>query len=362
MARKRRRHRYAQPSLEERLAWPLEDGFTPDEFEDHFEAWEVARTHWNNGSLEDDPEDHVCAYINTVPRGFGSAVIQTWEAGHEQSFDQFTLLVKLVARYMRDGVPTEEEIAAFHPRHEAAVNGNPHCGCWEACAVCACHCHAPPVCPERIMMRALEEMGYVWPREWTPEPTVPYRLVDGECEVLSVYTGIGDINLLPAGSSTFILLQNHAFSIVKSKHLLVDVKRLALPIMLQLSTSSLSSPSSCAPKDPSHLVARHTGTLVLRVAGERPIVIENVYFCPESPYNFIGNNWRGDQEWGCASTDAHHEHFHVPTGVHLPNNNSSTCTMVFDLPHTGPGFCKPDKVHEEVCALVIEEVGPEEWE
>ncbi|WOO84519.1 uncharacterized protein LOC62_06G008036 [Vanrija pseudolonga] len=323
MVRKRRRHRYHQPSLHDRLSWPLEDGCTPDEFEDHFEAWEVARNEWNCVSLEDDPEGHVWAYICTVPPDFGDEVLQTWEAGHEQSFDQFTLLVKLVARYMRDGVPTEKEIAAFNPEHKVAVNGNPHCGCWEACWVCACHCHWPSNCPERIMMRALEDMGYVQPRDWAPEPPVPYRLVGDGHERLAVNTGAGKPSGPANGSATFHVFAaayaGESYSVVKSQHLLANMKRLALPVVFTLSDLR----GVAFQKTPITIVARHMGTLVFRICGEQPIEIDNVYFCPEAPYNIIEDYPGGVVEWIYECKDGDGEVTHLKTGVHFPCNERS---------------------------------------
>ncbi|KAL1406939.1 hypothetical protein Q8F55_006351 [Vanrija albida] len=185
------------------------------------------------------------------------------------------------------------------------------------------------------MVRALEHAGYVQPRPWVPAPHPPCRRVEGKDEKLRVHTGTGAAGEF-CGSSTFLVFDSArvSHSLVKDKHLLVSVKRLALPVAFVL--------RFFGDRPPQTIVARHVGTLALNIPGEQPIEVDNVYFTPETPYNLIGDA----KDWTSSCICCRIEHTHVPTGVRFRCREGST--RAIDLPHSGPGFCKPLPVGEEV--------------
>ncbi|KAL1406941.1 hypothetical protein Q8F55_006353 [Vanrija albida] len=153
-----------------------------------------------------------------------------------------------------------------------------------------------------------------------------------QAEQQEVHTGLGS---RLSGSSTFFIATGGTHSVVKDQGLLVDVKRLAIPALL-------STPHLAAPDPARMLYARHIGTLRFFLPGPCTIDIPGVYFCPEGQYNVLGVNALSRQllqlELARGSVT------HKGTRTTFPLNSDHL--PAFDVPHYGPGFCRPVRLKE----------------
>ncbi|KAL1406940.1 hypothetical protein Q8F55_006352 [Vanrija albida] len=91
----RRRRTYARPPALDRT---LGHYFEPDELEEHLEPWRPARMVWNGGPLDDNPEDHVWAFLRTLPQTLWEPLFQAWDSGHELTFASLAIVIYLAAR------------------------------------------------------------------------------------------------------------------------------------------------------------------------------------------------------------------------------------------------------------------------
>ncbi|WOO84522.1 uncharacterized protein LOC62_06G008039 [Vanrija pseudolonga] len=330
----------------------LPNGFTADDLDAHFDAWEAAAIHANGGSLEDDPWTHVSAYLETIgERDLDLVLIRRWASAHPAtSFYAFHNIVYSVGAYMRDGVPSQGEIDAPIKDKNRALNGHlrPPKGCFFCAGVHGARC------PEKEFTRDLCRLGYAherasppeWPLEPFPEEVAAEEAyeekkrgpssktaasktaVDGSNEAGSSkssangagsskssaneagsskssahLTNIQTGDLPPVPPARFVICG--PTTVVKDRHLLVNLKRIPLPVV---SVSPFMQPAE------PYIVARAMGTLVLRPQGAEPIQIDNVLYAPECAHNVLGVDVLLSDLWNIEAGVL----THAPTGASLP--------------------------------------------
>lgn len=307
----------------------LQNGFTADYLEAHFNAWEEAAILANGGTLEDEPWTHVSTYLETIgERELHLVLMRHWGlTGGAASFYAFHNIVYATAAYMRDGVPSQAEIDEPVKNQSRALNGHrrpPH-----GCFFCA-RVHGDK-CTEQGFTRDLLRLGYAYERASPPEyPLEPFPeevAAEAEAEAckkagpagngVTVITDSGTASASsslptnteiavspPAPPERFVL--GSPTTLVKDRHLLINLRRLSLPVV---SLSPFMRPTD------SYVVARHTGTLVLRPPqGAEPVQIDNALFAPEARHNIIGADVLLSDLWDVSAGVL----THVPTGAILP--------------------------------------------
>ncbi|WOO84523.1 uncharacterized protein LOC62_06G008040 [Vanrija pseudolonga] len=158
-----------------------------------------------------------------------------------------------------------------------------------------------------------------------------------------VHTGTGT---RPSGSTTFFITTGGTHSVVKDRGLLINVKRLAIPVLL--------SHAYLTP-DPEHMLcARHVGTLLFRrPGGPMDISIPNVYFCPDGEFNILGRNAISPDGLRFEKDAIVFHH----TGLRFASNDNGLIS--FHLPHHGPGVHRPSKLRKDTAYMLS--VGKYEW-